>query len=116
MDASGIDTQLCLQSSKERSFQSQKCIICQKDSTLPLTTSENGCRKIIEASEVCRDIIHERLELDEGDFKYHMSNECYKQYTLKKTIDALKIQSECRTPAESEVKDDAAAIPAKRSR
>ena len=45
-----------------------------------------------------------------------MSNECYKQYTLKKTIDSLKIQSECRSTPDSMVSDDPPAVPTKRNR
>ena len=75
MDSPGVGTELCVQLPDNRPFHSQKCIICKKDSKLRLTTSENGQRKIIEAAEVRRDIVYERLLQNEGEFKYHMSNE-----------------------------------------
>ena len=32
----------------------------------------------------------ERLKNVEKDFVYHMDNECYKSYVMKKTVDKLK--------------------------
>ena len=32
----------------------------------------------------------ERLNYLENEFVYHMDNECYKRYVMKKTIDKLK--------------------------
>ena len=32
----------------------------------------------------------ERLEYVEKDFVYHLDNECYKSYVMKKTVDKLK--------------------------
>ena len=38
---------------------------------------------------VRKDVGYERLVLIKGSFVYHMLNECYKQYTLKKIPDRL---------------------------
>ena len=59
---------------------------------LPAQRSENGRTRIIEAAEVRRDVVFERLkQVDIGKFLYHVTNERYKKYyTLKKTPDKLK--------------------------
>ena len=77
----------------------KKCIICQKsDDKCEPTSTENGRTRIIEAAEVRRDVVFERLkQVDKGKFLYHVTNECYKQYTLKKTLDKLKQLSKVST-------------------
>ena len=42
-----------------------------------------GKRRIIEAAEKRKDIVLKRLSPLNGNFVYHVSNECYKPYTLK---------------------------------
>ena len=60
--------ELCLQSSEESMFKQDKCIICQRDSKHPLTSSDNGRRKGIEAAELRRDIVYQRLLQNGGEF------------------------------------------------
>ena len=86
-----MDSMLALTLEKE--FDPKYYIICQKKNMKNLTSSENGRRKIIEA--VRKDKVQERLtshKLDR-DFCYHMDNHCYKNYTLKKTLDNIEVSS-----------------------
>ena len=62
------------------------CIICQKSTSQALSSTEAGRRKILEAAEIRQDNVNERLQ----GFTYHVSNECYKQYTHKNSLDTLK--------------------------
>ena len=68
-----------------------KRIICQKSQTAELTSTENGLNKVIEAVHIRNDIVRRRLQdpTVEENFKYHMTNTCYKSYTMKKTLDAI---------------------------
>lgn len=93
MSFPGFGTELCRQADEKPPFQLDKCIICQRSTNCSVTSTENGRRKIMEASSIRRDIVQERLALVEGSFVYHMTNECYKQYTLKKTLDGLRMKS-----------------------
>lgn len=70
----------------ESSFDAGKHIICQENSE-DKTVSENKGRKLIrEESEICNDNVSKRLKLVQGDdFVYHMTNQCYKKYTMKPT-------------------------------
>lgn len=70
------------------------CIICQRDSKYSCTSSDTGHRKVTEAAELRRDIVYQRLLQINCEFKHHISNQCYKKYILKKTIDVIKTQSE----------------------
>ena len=74
-------------------FDNNKCIICQKSQTAKLTSSENGRVKVIEAANIRNDIVLRRLQdpAREGNFQYHMTNACYKSYTMKKTLDAIMV-------------------------
>ena len=70
------------------------CIICQKSSSSTVVSTENGRKKIIEAAAICEDEVFLRLKSLATDqhFCYHMDNQCYKKYTLKKTIDKIKVR------------------------
>lgn len=69
----------------------EQCIICQVDTGQKLTNSENGRKKIIEASMIRRDQGFEKLELiDNNNFSHHMSNDCYRCYTLKKSPEGIQ--------------------------
>ena len=73
-------------------FDGQKCIICQKTTSKPPSSTENGQQKIREAASKRNDEVSKRLTLiGDGDFVYHMTNTCYKGYTLKlkKTVDRI---------------------------
>ena len=81
-------------------YQPDKCIICQKKiKKCSVTSTPNGRTKITEAAIVRKDAVLERLEYVEKDFVYHMDNECYKSYVMKKTVDKLK-------EAELEIKEN----------
>ena len=70
------------------------CIICQKSSSSTVVSTENGRKKIIEAAAIREDEVLLRLKslaIDQH-FCYHMDNQCYKKYTLKKTIDKIKVK------------------------
>ena len=77
----------------EELFDIKKCIFCQHNDTFIVITTENGRRKIIEAAEKRRDKIYTRLLSIEKDFVYHVTNKCYKGYTLKKTLECISEQS-----------------------
>ena len=77
----------------EELFDIKKCIFCQHNDTFTVITTENGRRKIIEAPEKSRDKIYTRLSSIEADFVYHVTNKCYKGYTLKKTLESISEQS-----------------------
>lgn len=57
------------------------CIICQKNSSIKLTSTNNGCEKIRLAASAKKDVF-ERLEfLNHNLFSYRMSTNCYRSYT-----------------------------------
>ena len=70
-----------------------KCIICQKSRTTKLTSNENGRIKVIEAAFIRNDIALRRLQdpTVEENFKYHMTNACYKSCTMKETLDRIMV-------------------------
>ena len=67
----------------------EKCIICQTTTTYPTTSNANGRKRICEAADIRKDTVTKRLKLL-GDhrehFVYHMTNDCYKKYTMAKTL------------------------------
>ena len=69
----------------------EKCIICQTvQPHLNTTSSDNGRKRIAEAASIRKDVVCDRLKLVENSqIVYHISNDCYKQYTLKKTLDRI---------------------------
>ena len=70
-----------------------KCIICQQRiSNLEPISRAEGKEKVRNAAKIRNDIVNVRLgrlELIGGDFVYHMNNECYKVYTMKKTLEKI---------------------------
>ena len=87
------------------SFDATKCIICQTNSDDKTLSTTNGRKRILEASEVHCDHVFKRLKLVEGDeFVYHMTNECYKKYTMKSVLERKKRQSlgQCQDPSVSD--------------
>eukprot|EP00918_Siedleckia_nematoides_P108296 GHVU01236350.1.p1 GENE.GHVU01236350.1~~GHVU01236350.1.p1 ORF type:complete len:407 (-),score=39.87 GHVU01236350.1:38-1258(-) len=97
--------QLSGQSSEDVLFDATKCIICQKDTSGKTISTKNGCKRIYESSEVRNDYVSKRLKLVEEDtFVYHMTNICYKSYTMKTDLDRLqkKTSTECQDPSVSE--------------
>ena len=58
-----------------------------------LTSTENDRNKIIDAAAIRKDEVYQRLQngnIDEN-FKYHATNSCFKNYTLKKTLGSLSV-------------------------
>ena len=68
-------------------FRKENCIICLKSGEVKST--ENGRQCVINAATIRKDDVLERVNSldDKNNFVYHMSNTCYKTYTLKKTLD-----------------------------
>lgn len=64
-----------------------RCVLCQKNNKLNLVSTEDGKHKIRTAA-VARndDIVLARIDKIGSEFKYHMSNACYKNYTHKNQI------------------------------
>ena len=60
-----------------------KCIICQKSQTAKVTSTKNGRIKRIEAAHIKNDIVLRRLQDPTVNFKYDMTNACYKSYKMK---------------------------------
>ena len=77
----------------------EKCIICQMDQPhLNTTSSETGRERIVQAASIRKDVVYDRLkQVDNSKIFYHVSNACYKQYTLKKTLDRLRL-ADCSHP------------------
>lgn len=72
---------------EEDNTDNDKCIICLKVNDYPATSSENGRKRICEAAEIRRDVVNKRLKtIGDNKFVYHMNNECYKNYTHKKSL------------------------------
>lgn len=75
---------------EDRPFDVTKCIICQDRSDDKTMSTDNGRKRIREASDIRNDNVSKRLKLIEGDeFVYHMTNKCYKRYTMKSVLDRL---------------------------
>ena len=87
-----IGTPLANLQESEAEFKIQLCIICQKSKNCKLTSTEIGRKNIINAASIRKDVVEKRLRslLIDGHFSYHVDNDCYKRYTLKKTLENLK--------------------------
>ena len=74
----------------------ERCIICQKEKTCRLTSTAGGREKIIKAAEFRKNDAFDHLHsrgLDK-DFPYHVDNECYKGYTMTKSLKSVKRKNE----------------------
>ena len=69
-----------------------KCIICQTTTTNNTTSTENGRQRITDAAAIRKDIVTQRIRTVDENFVYHMTNECYKKYTLNTTLKAISEQ------------------------
>ena len=69
----------------------ERCIVCQDEEPGKLTTTINGRKKIKDAAAIRNDVVTKRLTLihDDFDFMYHMTNNCYKRYTMQKTLNKI---------------------------
>ena len=78
---------------KSSEFDIDQCIICQKKSKVSSTSTENGTKKIVDAAAVGKVEVYQRLQNGNIDrnFKCHVTNSCFKNYTLKKTLESLSL-------------------------
>ena len=85
------------------SFEKKNCIIFQKDSVNVLG-SERGWNTLKRAASIRNDEVTKRIktldEADDGNFVYHMTNDCYKKYTLKKSQDFIQTMPEVEKSSE----------------
>ena len=88
-----MENDVVLKRQQDSSFNFNNCI-CQKPGNL--ISIENGRRNIIEAANFLKDEVHRRLQSStiDADFKCHMDNKCYKNYTHKKKLTKIAV-SEC---------------------
>ena len=85
-----MENVISLTKTPKRAFDKQLCIICQMVNQKYLTSSINGCIQIQRAAEICKGVVLARIEsIEDEHFYYHMSNECYKKFTLKKSLDII---------------------------
>ena len=112
----GLELYLSNANNEDESYQADKCIICQESRSCSVTTAEQGRRKVLEAAAVRRDIVNESLQLVEENFVYHVSNECYKKYTLKKSLEAIRKRSHEQPLADTDQNDADSSEPLKRKR
>ena len=84
--------QLSKKHQRSSTYEKITCVICLKPNKL--TSTENGREAIIAAAAVRNDDVLERINLleNKSSFSYHSSNECYKTYTMKKTLDRIKVR------------------------
>jgi len=72
----------------------KKCIICQIDTNESTCNNAQARMKILDAVRIRNDLVARRLDqFDHELFVYHMSNKCYKSFTLKKTMTKLEEKS-----------------------
>ena len=72
----------------------KKCIICQIDTNESTCSNVQARMMILVAARIRNDLVARRLEQDDHElFVYHVNNECYKSYTLKKTLTELEEES-----------------------
>ena len=91
-----MESKLVLQKSTEDSvYDFEKSIFCQKKTKTPLSWTENGRQNIIEAANKRRDEVYKRLKNSNIQklFKHLMTNDCYKKYTLKNTLENMKVSN-----------------------
>ena len=72
--------------SDDGTVEPKSCIICQSVSSGRTTSTPQGRKRIREVADTLQDVVYKRLKvIEDDDFVYH-SNECYKNYTHKKTV------------------------------
>lgn len=69
-----------------------KCIVCQKQSAVKVTSTDIGRKRLQDASVVRDDEVTKRIRSLPPDaaFVYHSDNKCYKTYTMEKTLASLR--------------------------
>lgn len=77
---------------KGTKYNKNKCVICQTSkSGTKLSSTPSGVKRIRDAAEIRQDHVYKRLRLmsDNELFQYHVDNQCYKSYTLQKTLNII---------------------------
>ena len=84
--------QLSKKHQRSSTYEKITCVICLKPNKL--TSTENGREAIIAAAAVWNDDVLKCINLlkNKSSFSYHSSNECYQTYTMKKTLDWIKVR------------------------
>ena len=69
------------------------CIICQKKKKgVKVNSTLNVHSKVIDAANTHKNNVLSRLSLSEcSSFVYHVTNECYKGYTLSKMLEQIQV-------------------------
>ena len=76
---------------KEQATDIRKCIICQMDKSFGVSSTENGRKRVVQAAALRVDHVHQRLQtVDLHNFVYHVDNDCYKSYTLAKSLQRIE--------------------------
>ena len=72
------------------------CIICRKKKKgVKVRSTSSGRSKVIDAANRRKDSVLSRLSISEcSSFVYHVTNECYKGYTLLKTLEQIQAGNE----------------------
>jgi hypothetical protein len=79
----------------ENDVDPKECIICQKTTSQIPSCTINGRQRVIEAAHIREDEVTKRLKhVDDDIFVYHVSNDCYKKYTHKRSLDMIS-QARC---------------------
>ena len=74
-----------------------KCIICQEKTSDATSSSEVGRNRIIEAASIRNDDVSRRVNsVDPTKIQYHVTNKCYKSYTLKTNLERIQKQNSSR--------------------
>ena len=102
----------------EVDFVQELCIICQKSTKKKVTSTETGRKTLMTAANIRKDAVWERMKKADCHFVYHPGNECYKSYTLAKTLKRIeKDAAEETQSSDVDVVDDGSPGPfAKRTR
>ena len=71
-------------------------IICQKNKKgVKVSSTPNGRSKVNDAANIRKYHVLNRLSISEcSSFVYHVTNECYKGYTLSKTLEQIQVGNE----------------------
>ena len=103
-----MDSVTLSKTAEDSPFDVSKCIICQEHTADKTVSTDDGRKRIREASDIHNDNVSKRLKVIEGDeFVYHMTNECYKKYTMKSVRDRLgkKNLAQLPDPSSSQINE-----------
>ena len=87
-------------------FNPELCIICQISTNEKVVSSENGRRKVLDAAVIRKDEVFDRLQKTDSPFCYHVTNECYKRYTLKKSLQTIRDKADSTADDTIEEEDE----------